>query len=313
MTIPIAYISMRNSFGYPAKAVFAGGSTASSTYTDVVDYVNVATTGNATSFGTLNYAKDSAAGLSNNNYGVISGGFNTTNQSLILSRNELLVFSTNTVSTTVGNMNALRYGCSSCSNSTYGLFAGGYVYGSGSPTNTIEYLTIPNISSSSSFGTLATAKANLSSGCGSSTRGLFPGGYTGSTYAGIEYVTISTSGTGTFFGNLTTNRDNVVSASNSTRAVMGGVVSTNTVTEYVTIATTGNATNFGALSVYRYPAAASTNATRVLFAGGVVSTTYYTTIDYVNIATTANATNFGALTTARHRAAAVSSYHGGIQ
>ena len=48
-----------------ARGTFSGGHNASPGYSDVIDYVTIATAGNATDFGNLSEARDHNAGCSN--------------------------------------------------------------------------------------------------------------------------------------------------------------------------------------------------------------------------------------------------------
>ncbi len=139
-------------------------------------------------------------------------------------------------------------------------------------------------------------------------RGVFGGGYIGSTTNGISYITISSTGNASDFGDLTLARDNLGAASNgiNNRGIFcgggndNGTVYYNNI-DYITISSTGNASDFGDLGVSSITNGTSNGINdRGVFAG--ISNTYgesSTRIDYITISSTGNASNFGDLTTAR--------------
>ena len=108
----------------------------------------------------------------------------------------------------------------------------------------------------------------------------------------IDYVTIASTGNASDFGDTTrSGAHNQASGAcaSSTRGVMGGGVSVNTI-HSLTIASTGNATDFGDLTAARYALTAAASPTRgVFFKGANVANT----MDYITIASTGNATDFG--------------------
>ena len=118
-------------------------------------------------------------------------------------------------------------------------------------------MTISTLSQTSDFGDTSVVRAPAS-GCSSSTRGLFAGGYSSPAKTNsIEYITIKSTGNGIDFGDLINatsgnafgNNGNVAS---STRGIfyMGGVSGVGDVNtiQYVTMTTLGNAADFGDLT-----------------------------------------------------------------
>ena len=135
-------------------------------------------------------------------------------------------------------------------------------------------------------------------------RGLFAGGYDGSTTNKIEYITLGgqTSGNGTDFGDLTLARkDSEGGMNDATRGVFAATASNYTM-DYVTIATTGNATDFGDDSLNRTYAASTSGDTRGVTGGGSL----INAINYITIQTTGNSTDFGDLSVSRYQLAATS-------
>ena len=183
-----------------------------------------------------------------------------------------------------------------------GVFAGGT--NSSGITNDIEYITIATTGNGTTFGDLSITRAD-STGCASSTRGLFMGGYTMPSYPDsnvIDYITIATTGNATDFGDLTVATSGAGAGFNSsTRGVRAGgyaAAYTNTI-DYVTIASVGNATDFGDLTVARGYCAGASSPTRGLTMSGFGGSAN-NTIDYVTIASTGDAIDFGDAITARY-------------
>ncbi len=106
-------------------------------------------------------------------------------------------------------------------------------------------------------------------------RALFMGGNTTTYSSAIDYITIDNKGNSSSFGDLTQARWELGGASDSTRAVAGGGLTTGTTwvntMDYVTIATAGNATDFGDLTYARRSMSGCSNDTRGIFSGGRLS------------------------------------------
>lgn len=213
--------------------------------------------------------------------------------------------------TDFGDLNNATSNLMSCSSSSRGIFAGGYVT---SPSlariNVIDYVTISSVGNATDFGDLTQAR-NGGAGFSSNTRGVFGGGYTTDAVNTIDYITIASVGNATDFGDLTQPLYGVAGCSSSTRGLIAGGVNLGStayvnVIQYVTIASAGNATDFGdtTQSEIAYMGGCS-SATRGIFAGGFNPNT--NVIQYVTIASTGNATDFGDLTLDRRRVAACSS------
>ena len=66
-----------SSVGSSTRGIFAGGRTGSAAYTNVIQYVNFATTGNASYFGDLSGNRQYLAGVSSDTRGVFGGGNNS--------------------------------------------------------------------------------------------------------------------------------------------------------------------------------------------------------------------------------------------
>ena len=306
-----------NAFGYSApsdatgsvtpallqRALFAGGNS------NIIDYVDITSAGNATDFGDLLASDRFLAGFGSATRGIFAGGDNT-------NRIQYVTIATTGNATDFGDMsytpdNNNEMGCS---NSTRGLTAGGY---NGGFQNNIDYVTIATTGNGTDFGNLTSSRYGTS-GLASPTRGVWSGGDTGSFQNVIDYVTISSTGNASDFGDLTSVRRDSASLSSSTRGVIGGSYTAPGSApyyqnlDYITIASTGNAADFGDASTGFTTGAGTSGSTKGLFALGYTGSTV-NTIDQITIASTGNASDFGDLTSARSTLTATSSYHGGLQ
>lgn len=287
-------------------ALFSGGKSAAET--NVVEYVIITTTGNATDFGDLlntGTGYSLSAGCASDTRGINAGFGNATGVGTIVNVIQYVTINSKGNFQDFGDLTNARDGVAACSNITRGVFGGGY-----QPTivNTIDYITIATTGNATSFGALSVTRYGAN-GVQSSTRGCFGGGYTGSYSNVIDYVTIATTANATDFGDLTVARSYAGTVCSTTRGCFGGGTSPNTnVIDYITIATTGNAIDFGDLTVARYPAGAG-STTRGLFAGGLSTSNV---IDYITIASAGNATDFGDLNQNTFNNAGLSNCHGGL-
>jgi hypothetical protein len=305
-------ISMSDGYGKsdaPAEStrgVWGGGWT--STFSNVMDYVTLATTGNATDFGNLSSARRGVAGCSSSTRGLfMTGADATTNVQTI----DYITVATTGNTTNFGKITIVTRAAAGLSNGTRGIIAGGEHSAAYTPRSTrIDYVTIATTGDGTEFGSLSVGR-NSPAGCANSTRGIIGGGNDAALSNVIDYITIDTTGNATDFGNLSLARMTLAAAASATRGVFaGGSPGTSTgynVIDYVTIASTGNATDFGNLSVARGELSGCSSATRGVFGGGY-ATNSLNVIDYVTIASTGNATDFGNITVSRRQLACLSGY-----
>ena len=286
------------------RGIFAGR-------TDVIDYINIATAGNASDFGDLTQNFELAKCASSRVRGLIAG--NRPNADNI----DYITISTTGNAADFGNLSSGREDANGLSDSTRCVFCGGGEGGSGqSSVNTMEYVTMAQLGNVVDFGDLAAVRSNHAT-CSSPTRGIIAGGYQapGQTNA-IEFITISTLGNGADFGDLQAS-SGTYGTSGCSNAVRGiftlGVVQpahTNTL-NYITIATLGDAVDFGDVNTSnKYGAGNTTSPTRAVFGGDYPSSS--NVIDYKEIANDGNALDFGDLTSGRGHFGALSNGHGGL-
>jgi hypothetical protein len=274
---------------------------------NTIDYVSIASTGNATDFGDATLARQTSPSLmSSSTRAVFAAGYSDS-VTYAITIDYVTIASTGNA-TDFGDLSVGRYNAAGCSNATRGIhFNGDQQSGT---DNTIDYITIASTGNATDFGDMNITTIN--GGASSSpTRGVRFGG--GSSDE-ISYITIASTGNALDFGNLTVARYNAAGASSNTRVCMAGgegASKLNTI-DYITTASTGNATDFGDLGYSIQGAAGTSNSTRGLFAGGEPASGIENFIEYITIASTGNGTNFGTLSQARATMSCGSDAHGGI-
>ena len=230
------------------RGVIAGGylAAASPVYdVNTIEYVTIATTGNALNFGDRTVIGRTPTAVSSETRVCMAGGGSTYTNII-----DFITTSTTGDATNFGDLGDPRTGFSnSMQSTTRGIFAGGYQAPSPNPAvNTLEYITMASAGDATNFGDMTSAGTNSYGGSMSSnTRGVTALGNAPGATNIINYVTIASTGDAADFGDMTTTRKNFASCSNHTRGVIiGGETPTyvNTI-EYITIATTGNSIDFG--------------------------------------------------------------------
>ncbi len=286
------------------RGIFAGR-------TNVIDFVNIPTTGDATDFGDLTQNFELAKCASSRFRGLIAG--NRPNADNI----DFITIASTGNAQDFGNLSSGREDANGLSDSIRCVFCGGGEGGSGtSSVNTMEYVAIAQLGNTVDFGDLI-EKRNNHATCSSPTRGIIAGGYKapGQTN-GIEFITISTLGNASEFGDLNVSAGTYGTSgcSNSVRGIFTlGVVQpshTNTL-NFLTIASLGNAQDFGDVNTSnKYGAGNTASPTRAVFGGDYPSSS--DVIDYKQISNDGNAIDFGDLTSGRGHFGALSNGHGGL-
>ena len=293
-----------------ARGLFGGGATnPTSNDVDTIDYINIASTGNAIDFGNLTDARDFVHASSSATRGVFFGGTDPG----VVGAGEIDYVTISSTGNAVDwgiNQTTDQRNAGAIGNQTRGIYGG-----TAGNNNIIEYITFATTGTRNDFGDLIVS-CQGNSATNSPVRGVFMGAYSGGVGTNvIQFITIATTGNSQDFGDLIQARaqSSAGTVSNGVRGLVGGGTTPTYLNsiEYVNIATTGNAMNFGDLSnTIRIPGSSS-SATRGVFAGGD-SPTYINTIEYIIISTEGDAVDFGDLTQARHGSAGVSNGHGGL-
>ena len=294
-----------------------GGGFVSPSSQNVMDFIEIASAGNAQDFGDLTVILRNIATCASSTRGIFAGGQTPSNSDVIM-------FTTISSSGGANDFGALR---AAMTNSNDGVISdntrGIILYGSPSslPSNanqgTLDFITISTTGDSSRFGELSVARRHTAT-MASPTRGVFATGKndTTSTYLKlIDFVIIQTQGTAVTFGEISTNgREQAVGAGNKTRGLIAGGLNSPTPfqsIDFITLATEGNGQDFGDLAANRFGMSSMSSSTRATFAGGSAPSNS-DAIEVLTISTTANATDFGDLTVARTVPQGLSDAHGGL-
>ncbi len=294
MQLPVGPTEYRGGRG---RAVFQRGY-GPSTYIGT-DFVEIATTGNATFFGNATRMTVQAGSAGSSTRGIVAGGAGPTSPQ---AQADYFTFSSQGGYNDFGELTRGRRGTGTCNDSTRAVFGGGAGNSPNPSPNTdiIDYFTFSTTGQASDFGDL-TKFARQMAGCSSPTRGIFAGGYNPVNNI-IDYITTQSRGNAKDFGDLTVARGSFSGGSNATRGLFASGFASPTnynVIDYITIASTGNAADFGdTLQTGVHNTGTACSQTRALFAGGYNDSPTVTTntISYATIASTGDAVNFGDMT-----------------
>ena len=275
---------------------------------NVMDYVQIQTTGNATDWGDWgSSASGTACG------GSATRGLGADSNVEI----DFITYSTQGNSVNFGNLSVSRRFMGCASNSTRCVWAGGNSSGF---NNQMDYVNPATTGNATDFGDIQLARNGLTSSICNSVYGLFGGGQvSGTEYALVDVITIATTGNSSNYGNLSQSLAFGAGAASSTRGLhAGGTSGGGTVgvvnIYYTTISSSGSWTSFGNLTQGRTSFAGTSDTTRAVFMGGErTSPTRSNRIDYVTIASTGNAIDFGDLTVTKRRGGVCGNAHGGLQ
>jgi hypothetical protein len=239
-------------FSSSIRGIIAGGyrDAPANTYTNVIEYITIASAGNSIDFGDLQSTKGSGAAFSSSTRGIYAGAGGPTTNVI-----DYVQISTIGNSLDFGDLIIARENINGCSSPTRGICGGGSPSPSVPPMlSSIEFLTISSKGNANTFGNLTESRRNSGS-CSNSTRGIFAGGNTPTNVNTIDYITIASVGNAQDFGDLqTTGTTDSGSCASQIRAVIaGGYVASASINniDYITIATTGNAQDFGDLTEAR--------------------------------------------------------------
>ena len=293
------------------RGVIMGGSITGAG-NDTVQYVTIATPGDATDFGDLPVAQYYHASHSNGSRGVCGGGYNG---SAYVNSLQYVTIGTTGAGTDFGDLTEARAFLAGAGDATRSLFGGGSgTSNTGAPNNrtesrTIDYITTANTGNATDFGDLSYWRDYLTA-TSDATRTVFAGGedYGPSGNSNVirnylEYVTTQTTGNVTDFGDLTQARyalNSGVIASATRGLFMGGYgTAYHNIIDYITIQTAGNATDFGDMMAGILNPGTCSDGTTGVIAGGSIASSQIPgdSIQQVTIATAANATDFGDLDT----------------
>ena len=296
------------------RGFISGGGTP--TQVNIIEFVNINSTGDFTDFGDLNNRVNGPAGSADRTRGITSGGYQSPSGAYINTIDFITMASSGDASN-FGDLTVARGYSAGGSDSTRGLTGGAW-----GPSNSdvIDYITIQSTGDALDFGNLSEAK-QVDATVASPTRTVFTGGCTGPSPAFVmgttdrmDYVTTSTLGNAADFGDLHQETFGNAAASNAVRGlIMGGGSSPEKLQniQFITIATLGNSIDFGDTPSTHYYGAGCASSTRAIVAGGSTPSTI-NVVDYVQIMTTGNGTDFGDITSSRDQMTGFSNGHGGL-
>ena len=209
-------------------------------YFNEIDFVTIASTGDAQDFGdsTVTNGYNRALSSETRSLGLAFSSINTINYVTIASTGDAQDF---------GDQSGVLEGGAACASSTRGVLAGG------GNIQRMDFITIASTGDAKDFGDLSATVTN-GIGLSNSTRGVFKIGFESGYDNTMEYITIATLGSSTDFGNATTVGPSAASGASPTRGIFAGGSSpvspyprTNVI-QKIEILTTGDALDFGDLT-----------------------------------------------------------------
>ena len=241
----------------------ASGSSGSPYVADnVIDYVTISSTGNATNFGDLTVERSGAAPMQNSTRGLWGGGYRQDPTATFYDTIDYVTMASTGDAVDFGNFAQTQcYGLSGCS-PTRGVHGRGYI-GPGVKTNNIAYVTISTTGDAEDFGDTTTVDAGPTGTSSNAVRAVFwTSSYAPVTTDVMDYITIATLGNAIDFGDMNHISMNGSGAcASSTRSVCGGGFDggIQEELEYIQIMTTGNSVDFGDLHEARSQPGACSN------------------------------------------------------
>ena len=236
---------------------WVGQSGSANTASNVIDYVTIATPSNATDFGDLSAGARGWMGssaMNNNTRSVIVGGLNSSNA--YLNGMDYVTVATTGNSSTFGAHIYSGYGAACCDDKSKGVIVGGRD-GNGNFMSDISYITISTTGNATNSNYDMGYGSHNRYGTADDTRGVFFGGYNGSSNQNrIQYITIQSLANAIEFGDMSATADSTLNVADNTRAVIASTELTSDM-EYITIQTLGNSANYGDMITKRDTGAAT--------------------------------------------------------
>ena len=196
------------------RGIWASGQIIPSTSpgtTNIIQFVTMASTGDATDFGDLTKDRRDAYGVQSSTRGVFAGQETKFPTSAAVNILDFITIATTGNAQDFGDMFESGNVTASGSSSTRGINAGG---GENGNSNTISFITIATKGNAENFGDL-TEEIGNASGTTNQTRFIRAGGRTPSLTDVIDFITIATTGDATDFGDITQSRRQLAAASDA--------------------------------------------------------------------------------------------------
>ena len=227
------------------RGCWGGGTTDGSAYLNAIEYITIATQGDAVDFGDLTVARSVYGCFASRTRGVFGTGKNPSTQNTldyitIATQGNAIDFGD-----MVGDTDFNIYSDHGC----VGSDTRGIVAGSNTKHVNIHYWTITSTGNAQDFGDLANGMEEPF-GLSNATRAIF-GGNSPTASNIMEYITIASTGNAADFGDLSVTVVNAGGGDTSTRGFIMGSYNHpgyNNYIDYCTIATLGNAADYGDLT-----------------------------------------------------------------
>ena len=205
-------INAFNSYGGSSngtRAVVAGGNDSPgspTTVSNVIQYVTIASTGNANDYGDLAQERFNFDACSSPTRMVFGGGiYNPAPTALRTNLVDFVTISTLGDASDFGDLTRAPSHHDAGSNAIRGIFVQGLEGTPQAPTNTLDYVTIATLGNAVDFGDITysgSSGVDYLGSAASATRGLLAGGQTPTKKADINYITIASVGDSMDFGDL---------------------------------------------------------------------------------------------------------------
>ena len=271
-----------------------------------IAFINIASEGNAQSFGDLITARTCRA-TSSETRALFAGGYVAPTGSNII---EYVTMASSGNGIDFGDSTHQRRNFAMLSSSTRAVLAGGE---SPAIINVMDYVEIGTLGNALDFGDL-TANRLGQTGMSSPVRGIYTGDQGDYNTTSAEFITIASKGNALDFGELDDSRANAGSASNGVRGIVAGGYNGGSRISLVsscTMASTGNFISFGNLVKAADRGDGMCNSTRAVFNGGYPSND--NGMDSIEFSSGGSGASFGSDIESRGQSAGFcSDSHGGL-
>ena len=144
----------------PTRGIFAGGYQPSSPkFDNVIEYITIASAGNATDFGDMTTGRFNmtAGGCSSITRGIFGGG-KILSPGTVMNNIDFITIATTGDSTDFGDLTVARQTCGACSNTLRGVFGGGNT--APAKINVIDFIEIATTGNANDFGDMLSIIGN---------------------------------------------------------------------------------------------------------------------------------------------------------
>ena len=191
------------------RGLFVGGYTP--TPSNIIELVTIASTGSANDFGDLSTNRWDLTCMASPTRGVFANGTIVAANDTLTNIIEYVTIATTGNAQDFGDATGTKQACPGCSNSTRGVWGGGYTPSSTKNLDTIEIATTGD---AIDFGDL-THSLTVGSAFSSPTRGVWAAGYSGGNTNIMNFINFVTQGDAVDYGDLNRSCHRTGAASNS--------------------------------------------------------------------------------------------------